>query len=77
MHYLIVNKKLKMQKVLSFRCNRYEHERVNMFHKTRLFLLLSGSDALNGKRNLSVDNNSVLMEVIQTYLKDTRCFNDK
>ena len=66
-----------MQNILSFRCNRYERERVNMFHKTRPFLLLSGSDALNGKRNLCVDNNSVLFEVIQTYLKDTRCFDDK
>ena len=59
-----------------FRCNRYEHERVNMFHKTRQFLPLSVSDALNGKRHLSVDDNSVLFGAIQTYIKDTRRFND-
>ena len=59
-----------------FRCNRYEHERVNMFHKTRQFHPLSVSDALNGKRNLSADENSVLFEAIQTYIKDTRRFND-
>ena len=59
-----------------FRCYRYEHERVNMFHKTRQFLPLNVSDALNGKRNLSVDDKSVLFEAIQTYIKDTRCFND-
>ena len=49
MHYVIVNKILKMQNI---RCNRYEHERVHMFHKIRQFLPLSVSDALNGKKQL-------------------------
>ena len=47
-----------------------------MFHKTRQFLPLSVSDALNGKRNLTVDDNSILFEAMQTYIKDTRRFND-
>ena len=58
-----------------FRCNRYEHERVNMLNTA--VSSSKFSDALIGKRNLSVDNNSVLFEAIQTYLNDTRCFNDK
>ena len=51
-----------------FRCNRCQDERVNMFHKMRHFLPLSVSDALNGNRNLSVEDNSVLFETIQTYI---------
>ena len=47
-----------------------------MFHKTRQFLPYSVADALNGKRNLSVEDNSVLFEAIQTYIKDTRHFSD-
>ena len=47
-----------------------------MFYKIRQFLPLSVSDALNGKRNLSEDDNSVLFEAIQPYIKDTRRFND-
>ena len=47
-----------------FRGYRYEEERINMLNKIRQFLPLSVSDAINGKRNLSVDDNSVLFEVI-------------
>ena len=70
---VIGNMRLKMQNILSL-------DTIDMsmkeFYKIRPFLPLSVSGALNGKRNLSEDDNSVLFEAIQTYIKDTRHFND-
>lgn len=57
-----------------FRCSRYDHERIIMFHRTRQFHPLSVSDALYGKTNLSDDDNSALFEAIQTFIKETGRF---
>ena len=76
MHYVIVNMRLKMQNILSLDVIDMSMKDLICSIKYDSFSPLSVSDALNGKRNLCEGDISVLFEAIQTYIKDTRRFND-
>ena len=58
-----------------FKCPRYNEQILVMFHKTRQIHSLSVSVVLNGNPDLTVENNSVLFDAIQKYIKDTGRFN--
>ena len=58
-----------------FECENYSNPRLVMFRSTRKFHPLSLNTVLFGKSNLSDDDNFLLFQAVQQYIKDTRRFN--
>ena len=57
-----------------FECNNYTHQRLIMFQQTRHFHPLSLNAVLFGKTSLSDEDNFVLVQAIQQYIKDSMRF---
>ena len=57
-----------------FECENYNDMRLIMFNKTRKYHTLSLNALLYGKSSLSDDDNVILFEAVQQYIKDTRRF---
>ena len=57
-----------------FECENYNDMRLIMFHKTRKYHPLSLNALLYGKSSLSDDDNFILFQAVQQYIKDTRRF---
>ena len=57
-----------------FNCNKYIDKRIIMFRKTRVFHPLSVEALLFGKSSLSDNDNVLLFQAVQQYLKDTGRF---
>ena len=57
-----------------FECENYSNPRLVMFRSTRKFHPLSLNTVLFGKSNLSDDDNFLLFQAVQQYIKDTRRF---
>ena len=57
-----------------FECNNYTHQRIIMFQQTRHFHPLSLNAVLFGKTSLSDEDNFVLFQAIQQYIKDSMRF---
>ena len=57
-----------------FNCNKYIEKRINMFRKTRVFHPLSVEAPLFGKSSLSDNDNFLLFQAVQRYIKDTDRF---
>ena len=51
------------------KCPRYLKQRLVMFHKTRQFRPLSVSVVLNGNPDLDAENNLILFDAIQKYIR--------
>ena len=58
-----------------FECENYSNPRPVMFRSTRKFHPLSLNKVLFGKSNLSDDDNFLLFQAVQQFIKDTRRFN--
>lgn len=58
-----------------FECDKYSYLRILMFRKTRQFHPLSLNTILYGKSNVSNDENFLLFQAVQQYIKDSRRFN--
>ena len=57
-----------------FECENYSNSRLVMFRSIRKFHPLSLITVLFGKSNLSDDDNFLLFQAVQQYIKDTRRF---
>ena len=57
-----------------FECENYSNPRLVMFRSTRKFHPLSLNTVLFGKSYLSDDDNFLLFQAVQQYIKDTRRF---
>ena len=57
-----------------FECENHSASRLEMFRKTRKFHPLSLNTLLFGKTTLSDDDNFLLFQAVQQYIKDTRRF---
>ena len=57
-----------------FDCENYNELRLIMFQKTRKYHPLSLDTLLYGKSSLSDDDNLLLFQAVQQYIKDTRRF---
>ena len=58
-----------------FRCRRFTIPRLSLFQKTRHLHPLNTHLLLNGNSNLSYDDNVILFEAVQKFIKDTARFN--
>ena len=59
----------------TFRCRRFTIPRLSLFQKTRHLHPLNTHLLLNGNSNLSYDDNVILFEAVQKFIKDTARFN--
>jgi hypothetical protein len=58
-----------------FRCRQYQTQRIKMFHATRQFHPLNIQTLLQGRTNLSLEQNTLIFKAVQQYIKDTKRFN--
>ena len=59
-----------------FKCTSFTTEHIALFHATRKFHPLNLNKVLFGDEHLSVQDNKFLFKGIQTYIKNTRRFNN-
>ena len=57
-----------------FRCRRFTDHRLILFHKTRYLHPLKAHFLLNGNLNLTHNDNAILFDAVQKYIKDTARF---
>ena len=57
-----------------FRCRRFIDQRLSLFHKTRHLHPLNTNLLLSGNLNISYNDNVLLFEAVQKYIKDTARF---
>ena len=57
-----------------FRCRRFINQRLSLFHKTRHLHPLNTNLLLSGNLNISYNDNVLLFEAVQKYIKDTARF---
>lgn len=58
-----------------FQCENYTNIRINLFRETRPFHPLSVDYILYGKPTLSNENNFLLFQAVQRYIRETKRFN--
>lgn len=56
------------------RCKKYEVQRFKLFNSTRIFHPLNIDTLLFGKTNLNYEENTVIFNAVQEYIKQTRRF---
>ena len=57
-----------------FKCHRYSDFRISLFRATREFHPLNTNKLLFGSADLTFDQNCLLFEEVQTYIKNTKRF---
>ena len=73
-HLANVMKKLKMQCISFFECQRYDIQRTVLFNATRNFHPLSINILLFGNPDLSDQDNQIIFDAVHSFTKSSRRF---
>ena len=59
-----------------FRCPKYANKRQILFNETHNFHPLNLNKVLTGDTNVTIENNTLIFQAVQKYIKGTKRFTD-